>query len=225
MDAHTVLWLIGKLFRPMRVKRACREIVLANPETAAVPRFLQILNESLAIMKKTTNPGTFFCRYDTALTMTEYIMESSFVEEHICYAEEINDWLLSETDSIAMEFVDRCKAKGNLWFVQEELFANDTVFSEEAKAYLSEVLAQIKQECPRAENGMYRYCSVAFTEHGKVYYYKTQDSSLSCGDEVIVPVGNCGKQSIGVITDIELFSAKDAPLPPAVTKDIIARAM
>ena len=35
-----------------------------------------------------------------------------------------------------MEFVDRCKAKGNLRSVQEEHFANDTVFSEEAKEYL-----------------------------------------------------------------------------------------
>ena len=93
-------------------------------------------------MKQTTNPGTFFCRYDTALDMTERIMESSFVEEHIRYAEEINDWLLTQTDSIAMEFVDRCKAKGNLRSVQEDLFANDTVFSEEAKEYLSEVLAK-----------------------------------------------------------------------------------
>lgn len=126
MGAHTVLWLVRKLFRPMRVKRACREIVLTDPETAAVPRFLQILNESLEIMKQTTNPGTFFCRYDTALDMTERIMESSFVEEHICYAEEINDWLLTQTDSIAMEFVDRCKEKGNLQYVQEELFTNDS---------------------------------------------------------------------------------------------------
>ena len=113
MDAYTMLWLIRKLSRPMRVKRACRKIAPATPETAAVPRFLQILNESIEIMKQTTNPGTFFCRYDTALTMTEYIMGSSFVEEHICYAQEINDWLLTETDSIAMEFVDRCKVKGN----------------------------------------------------------------------------------------------------------------
>ena len=142
MGAHTVLWLVRKLFRPMRVDCACREIVLADPEIAAVPRFLQILNESLEIMKQTTNPGTFFCRYDTALDMTERIMESSFVEEHIRYAEEINDWLVLETDSIAMEFVDRCKAKGYLRSVQEELFANDTVFSEEAKAYLSAVLAE-----------------------------------------------------------------------------------
>lgn len=223
MDAHDALWIVRALTRPFRVKRACRRIMSSNSDSTTVLRVLQVLRESVEIVKQTTNPGTLFSRYNTALNMTEHIMESSFVEEHIRYAEEINAWLLTETDSIAVNFVNRCRAKGNLWFVQDEIFGDDTIFSEEVKTYLSDVLAQIRQEEPCAENRYYRYCSVIFTEHGKSYYYKTDDSSLACGDEVVVPVGCSGKQSVGIITAIDLFAAEDAPLPPSVTKDILCR--
>ena len=145
MDAHDVLWFFGLLSRPFRVRRDRHEIVRATPETAAVPRFMQILNESLEIMEQTTNPGTFFSRYDTAVDMAERILETSFVDAHITYAEEVLDSLLSEQDSIATDFVDRCRAKGNLRFVKDALLENDTVFTEEAKEYLLEVLEQDEQ--------------------------------------------------------------------------------
>ena len=96
-------------------------------------------------MEQTTNPGTFFSRYDTAVDMAERILETSFVDAHIAYAEEVLDRLLSEQDSIAIDFVNRCKAKGNLRFVKDALLENDTVFTEEAKVYLLEVLKQDNQ--------------------------------------------------------------------------------
>lgn len=145
MDAHDVLLFCGLLSRPFRVRRDRREIVRATPETAAVPRFMQILNESLTIMKNTTNPGTFFSRYDTAVDMAERILETSYIDEHIAYAEEVLDVLLSEQDSIATDFVDRCRAKGNLRFVKDAILENDTVFSVEAKVYLLDVLEQDDQ--------------------------------------------------------------------------------
>ena len=146
MNAKFVFWFIRRMFRPFAARRTCCQILHENPGVVAVPRFLQILNESLEIMNQTTNPGTFFCRYNTALDMAERMIEHSFEEEHSSYAKEIRDWLQLETDRIAVDFVNRCKAKGNLLFVQDELFSNDTVFSEKAKAYLSEVLMQIGQE-------------------------------------------------------------------------------
>lgn len=145
MDAEFVFWLVRRMFRPLTVRRVSRQIVRENPAVAAVPRFLQILKESLEIMEQTTNPGTFFSRYDTAVDMAERILETSFVDEHIAYAEEVLDVLLSEQDSIAMDFVNRCKAKGNFWYVQDALLENDTVFTEEAKVYLLEVLEQDDQ--------------------------------------------------------------------------------
>ena len=142
MDAYDVLWFFSLLSRPFRVRRDRHEIVRATPETAAVPRFMQILNESLEIMKNTTNPGTLFSRYDTAVDMAERILETSFVDAHITYAEEVLDCLLSERDAIAIDFVNRCNAKGNLRFVKDAILENDTVFSVEAKIYLLEVLEQ-----------------------------------------------------------------------------------
>lgn len=154
MDAYDVFWMLRwmlrpvlwPLFRPARVHHACRQILHENPNVVAVPRFLQILKESLEIMEQTTNPGTFFSRYDTAVDMAESILETSYIDEHIAYAEEVLDVLLSEQDRIAIDFVNRCKAKGNLWFVKDALLENDTVFSEEAKVYLLEVLEQDEQE-------------------------------------------------------------------------------
>ena len=135
-------WIVRRLMRPRSVDRACRQILHDAPGALAVPRTLQILNESLELMNKTTVPSTFFCRYDTALAMAEQTLEFSLVKEHIAYAEEVMDHLLTELDAIAKAFIDRCHKKGTLPFIKDELLGNDTVFSEVSKQYLLDILSQ-----------------------------------------------------------------------------------
>lgn len=67
------------------------------------------------------------------------------------------------------------------------------------------------------------FCSVAFHEGGKLYYYLTDDETLAVGDVVVVPVGNHERRSTATIVKIESFAAEDVPYPMDRVKVVIGR--
>ncbi|MDO4754767.1 MAG: hypothetical protein Q4A54_00335 [Parabacteroides sp.] len=68
----------------------------------------------------------------------------------------------------------------------------------------------------------YIYLSVEFSEGGKTYYYRTDDTSIDCGDYVAVPVGNCEEKIVRVV-DVEEFNECDVPMSLERVKNIIRR--
>ena len=75
------------------------------------------------------------------------------------------------------------------------------------------------------KNGEYIYLSVSFqnSESGKLYYYLTNDDSISVGDQVVVPVGNEGNQRICNVKKIEYFPANEVPMSIEKVKYIIGK--
>ena len=61
--------------------------------------------------------------------------------------------------------------------------------------------------------------SVAFEDGGKTFYYRTEDTTLKCGDEVIVPIGTGTRKTVGRIMRIELCFSGDVPSPTNQTKN------
>ena len=71
----------------------------------------------------------------------------------------------------------------------------------------------------------YIYCSVAFEEGQKSYYYLTEDDSIKIGDFVLVPDGKDNREVVVEVVNIEYFSEDNVPLPIEKTKRIIRKCM
>lgn len=69
----------------------------------------------------------------------------------------------------------------------------------------------------------YIFCSVAFDEGYKSYYYLTEDDSIEIGDFVLVPAGKDNHEAVVEVVNIEYFSEENVPLPIEKTKRIIRK--
>lgn len=70
----------------------------------------------------------------------------------------------------------------------------------------------------------YIYCSVAFAEGGKTYYYRArEEDDIEVGDRVEVPVGEWGHETTATVVDVEYFLEDEVPLPVERTKYIIRK--
>lgn len=78
-------------------------------------------------------------------------------------------------------------------------------------------------EKPHRHRGQLIYCSVAFENSLRTYYYTTQDDTLKEGDKVVVPAGKDNHPAIATITEIEYFSPEDVPFPLEKVKKILRR--
>lgn len=67
------------------------------------------------------------------------------------------------------------------------------------------------------------YCSVAFDDSGKTFYYRTRNPELKVGDFVYVPVGYKYRKNIGCIVAIKKYAATEVPYPLEKTKYIIGK--
>jgi hypothetical protein len=77
--------------------------------------------------------------------------------------------------------------------------------------------------CSHIRPGEVKYCSISFYEDGKTYFYRTCDTSIEVGDEVIVPVGPTNTERIGVVEAIEFYNTSNVPYPIEDTKEIIRK--
>lgn len=69
----------------------------------------------------------------------------------------------------------------------------------------------------------YIYCQVTFDDI-KTYHYRTSDTRINVGTQVIVPVGKYNAWKIGTVMSVDLFKRKDVPYPVNKTKEIIRAA-
>lgn len=69
----------------------------------------------------------------------------------------------------------------------------------------------------------YIFCSVAFADGGKTYYYLTEDDTIEIGDWVVVPAGKDDHTAIVEVVEIEYFSKDAAPFPIGKTKHIMKK--
>lgn len=66
----------------------------------------------------------------------------------------------------------------------------------------------------------YIYCQVTF-DGTKTYHYRTNDTRINVGTQVIVPVGKYNAWKIGMVMSVGLFKRKDVPYPVNKTKKIL----
>ena len=66
----------------------------------------------------------------------------------------------------------------------------------------------------------YIYCQVTF-DGTKTYYYRTNDTRINVGTQVIVPVGKYNAWKIGTVISVGLFKRRAVPYPVNKTKDIL----
>lgn len=78
---------------------------------------------------------------------------------------------------------------------------------------LGEILDPSVYEKAKRRHGDNIFCSVAFEEGSKSYYYLTDDDSIEIGDSVIVPAGKDNHEATVEVVNIEYFSKENAPLP------------
>lgn len=88
---------------------------------------------------------------------------------------------------------------------------------------LGEILDPSVYEKVKRRHGDYIFCSVAFKEGSKSYYYLTDDDSIEIGGSVIVPAGKDNHEATVEVVNIEYFSKENAPLPIGKTKYIIRK--
>ncbi len=205
-------------------KTASLRVQRSHPEEVFVQRFIEILNDSLQLIETTVYPKTFFGRYKDALLNAEAIVEATQIDSRRAYAQEIIADLTQNRSIKIKTFVDRCSTRGKLYAVKDELLSGKYDIPTDLISYINGLIQEIEEEVKEVpQSGEYIYCSLSFDDAGKTYYYKTNDESLQCGDEVIVPVGKQGRKEIAKIEKIERFAVGETPYPPSLTKDIIEK--
>ncbi|MBQ1264692.1 MAG: hypothetical protein IIY04_04670, partial [Oscillospiraceae bacterium] len=186
-------------------------------------RFYEILTDSLELLRTTTNPDTFFGRYKDALKAAAAILNTEQAQAYRAEAEQVCRNFLADREKPIREFVDRCAEKGILYVHRDAIVCWEGVISEELADYID---ARCAEQLPAADEGVrYKYCAVMLDKSGRCFYYRTEDMSLRCGDDVIVPVGEEGKRAVGKIKRIELCTEATAPYPLSQTKWILSKYM
>lgn len=69
-------------------------------------------------------------------------------------------------------------------------------------------------------DAIHTYCSVAFDDSGKTFYYRTRNPELQIGDFVYVPVGASYKKRMGRVVEMKNYVGRYAPYPLERTKYI-----
>ena len=69
----------------------------------------------------------------------------------------------------------------------------------------------------------YIYCQVTFDDI-KTYHYRTSDTRINVGTQVMLSVGKYIAQKIGTVMSVGLSKRKDVPYPVNKTKEIIRAA-
>ena len=76
---------------------------------------------------------------------------------------------------------------------------------------------------PSQDAKTYIYCGVVFQSKAKVYHYRTNDTTIKEGDEVVVPVGKQQEEVIATVVSVGRYTAQNAPYPLNRTRFIIRK--
>ena len=72
-------------------------------------------------------------------------------------------------------------------------------------------------------DAIHTYCSVAFDDSGKSFYYRTRNPDISVGDLVYVPVGRNYEKKIGRVVAMKSYKGSRTPYPLERTKHILGK--
>ena len=72
-------------------------------------------------------------------------------------------------------------------------------------------------------NAVHTYCSIAYDDSGKTFYYRTRNPELQVGDFVYVPVGARYEKRMGRIVRMQDYMGRHAPYPLERTKHVIGK--
>ena len=80
---------------------------------------------------------------------------------------------------------------------------------------------RIEAEKARVDDKIYTFCGVMFPHALHPYHYRTDDSTIKVGDEVLVPAGD--KETTGTVVSVGQYMRVAAPYPVEKTKFIIGK--
>ena len=72
----------------------------------------------------------------------------------------------------------------------------------------------------KTDKTIYTFCGVIFESNGTVYYYRTDDDTISIGDMVVVPSGMNGRNAVAEVVTVQKHRRAAAPYPVDQTKMI-----
>ena len=123
-----------------KIKPFGESATLAEFHQVQVAGFLRIVRESLDLINKTTNPSTFFGRYETAVQNAKRTIEIMKQYDASEDAEELLESLVDEKESLVEEFIDRCYDKGILSKVKDEILQYRKHLTDDNIEYLQDLL-------------------------------------------------------------------------------------
>ena len=211
-----LLRLLNKLYK----RRAAHTPPQPETKPLSADRYLQALDYSLELVHSSSNPDTVIFRYDTALDMTDQIVEHFPCTETAAYARDKRDYLIGCRDEIALQCIDRCRKHGKLWSARNRMLEDDLLFDDRTKRYLTGLLEELAADSAPPLSGIYIYCRVSFPGSSRIYHYITEDNKITAGDTVLVPVGD-HDTSTATVRTVSQHTAEDAPYPPGMTKRIL----
>ena len=87
-----------------------------------------------------------------------------------------------------------------------------------------QAVAQTSPTPAEEDQTIYRFCGVRFPRQRTLYYYRTEDDTLTIGDKVLAPVSGQGKASVVEVATVELHQRDTAPYPVDQAKFLLGRA-
>ena len=89
---------------------------------------------------------------------------------------------------------------------------------------LGETLLKLNYGRKRRCKDQYIYLSCIFEEHGKTYYYRTEDDTIDINDFLVVEAGSDNHKAIVKVVGVDYYYESDVPLPLNRTRTILRRA-
>lgn len=90
---------------------------------------------------------------------------------------------------------------------------------------LGETLLKMNYDRRRRCEGEYIYLTVVFEEHGKQYYYRTEDDSIDVNDFLLVEAGDDNHRAIVKVVKVDYYDRENLPLPLEKTRTVIRKAI
>ncbi len=119
---------------------------LAEFYQVQVQGFLRVVRESLELLGKTTDPSTFFGRYETAVQNAKNARDLMEQYDTSDDAEELLESLVDEKESLVDDFIDRCYDKGILGKVKYEILRYRKHLTEDNISYMNDLLEDDEED-------------------------------------------------------------------------------
>jgi hypothetical protein len=212
------------------------------PATSGIPRKITLLSdgqgygprpgEDEEVSQRLTinDRGEVYITYYNCLGVT--LRKERFqipVEEAAILLQDINTTFAIRTDGEMVTDVGLWKLTITNTEGQSSSFDGSLYFAPDSPlANLSENLRNILDRpmllgFDGAAEELLQFVSVHFEYGGKEYCYLGDDTRLSIGDKVEVPVGDHGKKAVATVVGVEYGTEKDAPFPADRIKRIISK--